>query len=195
MTENEARISIDKLRTLLRLDAETGALYWLERSAASFSSSPLRSPEYKANHWNSFRAGCIALNCITHDGYASGRIDGVFFFAHRVVFALHFGHWPNEFVDHISGDRLENRPLNLRDVSHLENHRNKSISCVNTSGVIGVYWSKQHDKWRASIKVDGKKHHLGLFQSIADAADARKIAEANFGFHQNHGKENHVSNS
>lgn len=188
MTKNEASISIEHLRAILRLDREAGALYWLERSPDSFQNTPARSSMHRASHWNALRAGRQALNSITALGYASGLINGKFFFAHRVVYALIHGHWPTQFIDHINGSRSDNRPGNLRDVSHLENQLNKKLPAINTSGAIGVHWSAPHQKWRAAIKYQGKRKHLGLFDSIDEAVLVRRRAEESLGFHKNHGR-------
>lgn len=188
VTNNETLLPIARLRQFVSLDEGTGTLVWRARNADSFNSSPTRTAEHRSAHWNSFRAGEPALNCLTSAGYLSGRIEDRFYFAHRVVIALSTGAWPSEMTDHINGVRTDNRPNNLRDVPHLENQKNKCRPSINTSGVIGVHWHSQHGKWRSSIKVNGKSCHLGLFESIDEAAKARKQAEENLGFHKNHGR-------
>lgn len=188
MTDIESNIPVSRLKQLLDLDPVTGNLFWKSRDASGFEGTPKRSATALANHWNVARAGKPALNCKTAAGYFSGRIDDKFFLAHRVVFALCNGHWPLQFIDHVNGCRSDNRPENLRDVSHLENQLNKQLPAVNTSGVIGVQWSAPHQKWRAVIKHQGKRKHLGMFASLEEAALARRNAEATLGFHKNHGR-------
>jgi len=56
----------------------------------------------------------------------------------------------------------------------------------NTSGVAGVCWNKERNKWGARITVDGERIYLGLFSDLADAATARAAAKVEYGFHQNH---------
>jgi hypothetical protein len=73
-------------------------------------------------------------------------------------------------VDHINGDRLDNRKSNLRLCNHSENGKNISISKINTSGYKGV--SKNGNCWRARIRVDGKLISLGYFREKTDAAMA-----------------------
>lgn len=177
MTEIEARIPIARLHELLTVDADTGLLTWRVKTSGP-----------RVAHWNAVHAGRAALRSKTAQGYLAGRIDGDFVFAHRVVFAMVHGYWPNQLIDHENGVRHDNRPCNLRDVSHAENQLNKQLPSVNTSGVIGVYWSQSHSKWRASIKVNQKKKHLGLFGTVAEAAAARLAAEVRLGFHSNHGR-------
>lgn len=74
-------------------------------------------------------------------------------------------------IDHINNIKLDNRKKNLRICSHLENQRNLPLS-RNKSGYRGVSWYKPTNKWRATIKVDKKFKHLGLFINIIDAAKA-----------------------
>lgn len=94
-------------------------------------------------------------------------------------------------VDHINHDRTDNRIENLRLVNANENCKNQKASTRNKSGVVGVSWKSQKNKWHAQIMVDGKQIHLGFYDDIndaKDAKDARKVAERKYGFHENHGK-------
>ena len=86
-------------------------------------------------------------------------------------------------VDHIyqvSNGVCDNRKSNLRLVSQLDNSRNCVISKNNTSGYNGVSWSKQRNKWIASITVNRKSINLGGFENIDDAVKARKEAEEKY---------------
>ena len=94
---------------------------------------------------------------------------------------------PN-YIDHINGIRNDNRPENLRSVSISENNKNVSKSTRNTSGVVEVYYYANIGKWRADIKYDNKYKHLGCFDKFEDAVLARKKAEIEYGFHENHGR-------
>lgn len=79
--------------------------------------------------------------------------------------------------DHENRDSLDNRRFNLRAVSHTVNMRNRKEQVNNTSGITGVHFRKQTNKWRAEIKVNGKSITIGDFQDITDAAIARLEAE------------------
>jgi hypothetical protein len=116
-----------------------------------------------------------------------GRIDARGYLAHRVVWALVHGAWPQKQIDHIDHDRTNNRVENLRIVGHQENHRNTTLRKNNASGFMGVSWYKAGEKWTAYIMIDRVKKHLGCFDALEDAVAARRAAEARFGFHENHG--------
>ena len=101
---------------------------------------------------------------------------------------MHHGAWPKKGIDHINGITDDNRISNLRDVSQSDNMRNMTTPCRNTSGRIGVYWFARDCKWQAQIRADGKTKHLGYFDDINDAIAARKAAEIEYGYHENHGR-------
>jgi hypothetical protein len=86
-------------------------------------------------------------------------------------------------VDHKDGNSLNNQKSNLRICSHAENIRNRNRKEKrNTSGYRGVCWHKRANKWVASIKVDGKRIHLGCFDDIKEAAESyNSAAKLHFG--------------
>ena len=110
------------------------------------------------------------------NGYAYVRISGTDYLAHRIVWLIFHGYWP-ETVDHINRIRSDNRICNLRDVSNLENHQNMSKYASNSSGVTGVHWCKTNRVWVAKITIFKKVRKLGNFTHKADAIAARKLAE------------------
>jgi hypothetical protein len=108
--------------------------------------------------------------------------------AHRVAWALHYGEWPSDQIDHVNGDKTDNRLENLRIVTAQGNAKNRSLRSDNTSGHVGVYWVRETKKWSAQIKVDGRQKTIGSFESLEDAVKARKAAEDLNGYHANHGR-------
>lgn len=89
----------------------------------------------------------------------------------------------SERVDHRNGDGLDNRRANLRPATNSQNGYNrKGLNSNNTSGLIGVSWSRQHNRWSSYIYIpsesggNGKKKHLGLFIDPIEAAIARDEA-------------------
>ncbi|WEL95505.1 HNH homing endonuclease [Xanthomonas phage vB_XooS_NR08] len=100
--------------------------------------------------------------------------------AHRIAWLLHTGQWPSQHLDHIDGARTNNRIDNLRECNKAENSQNKGKYKNCTSGVTGVHWHKRYKKWVAQIRVDGKLIHLGGFDTIEEAAQARAAAKARY---------------
>ena len=89
-------------------------------------------------------------------------------------------------VDHKNNDRTNNDISNLRFATYKENNQNSKLSSNNTSGCKGIDWKKKAKKWRAQIRIDGIKSHIGLFANLEDAKIAR-INRANqaFGIYTN----------
>ena len=79
-------------------------------------------------------------------------------------------------IDHKDGNESNNSILNLRVASNSQNMRNASTPSSNKSGVRGVYWNKSLEKWHAQIQIHGKKFHIGYFDSISAAKEARALA-------------------
>ena len=87
---------------------------------------------------------------------------------------------PGKHIDHLDGDKLNNRRANLKHVSPQQNQVNrKRLNRNNTSGVRGVTRGRR-GSWVAQITVNRKNHRLGEFKTIAEAAEARRLAEIKF---------------
>jgi hypothetical protein len=173
---------IEMLRKLLRYDPNSGKLYWLVRARDMFAN------DRACSVWNARYAGNEAFTCLNAYGYYHGRIFRSAYYAHRIAWALATGWSPVAEIDHINGDRSDNRLINLREVSHALNARNAFMRLHNTSGHNGVVWHKAGQKWLARIRIDGVEHHLGSFSCIEDAIAARKSAQIGHGFTERHGK-------
>lgn len=170
------------LADIFEADTGLGVLIWRARPIEMFVSQNAFAT------WNARFAGRVALSTVSRYGYRRGHIFARMTMAHRVLFAIHNGHWPTANIDHVNGERSDNRACNLRDVSQAENLRNASMSKKNTSGVTGVYWHKPTQKWQAQIESGGKNIYLGRFVDLSEATSARKAAEEARGFHDNHGR-------
>ena len=179
--------SPETLRNLLRYDPQTGYLFWRERGVEWFCHGRYTA-DRSCRSWNAQYAGARAFTASDGGGYRQGTVLGRKVLAHRVVWAIVKGVWPDQTIDHINGLKNDNRIANLRDVSSVDNGRNQRLSRASTSGVAGVWWSKKRKKWWASIKVDQKSIYLGEYGDISSAVIARKTAERKYGFHENHGK-------
>ncbi len=172
-------ITQEYLKECLSYDPVAGVFVWSKRPIHHFSSC--RS----MNAWNarfpSNGAGSV------DQGYLRIRISGHSFLAHRLAWLYMTGSFPDDQVDHINGDRSDNRMANLRCVTHSDNVKNAKIRADNSSGRQGVSFDKGTGKWRAHIGVNGRGLYLGLFGDFEDAVCARENAETKYCFHPNHG--------
>lgn len=148
-------ISAQKLRELLNYDPETGIFTWRIVASTRAKIDDI--------------AGCISTT-----GYRLIGIDRVLYRAHRLAWLYVYGEWPLKIIDHINGVRTDNRIENLRDVSSQANSHNRhELNITNTSGVAGVIRNKRTKKWTAYIVVNNKRHHIGYFDTLDAAAEAR----------------------
>jgi len=176
------------LNLLFEYDGATGFLYWKKRPVEMFIDGR-HTAKHAANRWNSCFAGARAFTAVENSGYYVGAIFNRAYKAHRIIWAMHHGEWPNGEIDHISGEKLDNRLSNLRVVSGSENRRNQKLPANNTSGAIGVELRDRIGRWQARIKFEGKNIHIGMFDTFEEAVAARKEAEKKYGFHPNHGRD------
>lgn len=119
--------------------------------------------------------------------YKTIRIQGNYILLHRLIWFCETGEQPN-IIDHINGIEDDNRLCNLRNTSQQKNCTNKKKYKNNKSGYVGVFYNKENEKWRVIIKVDKKQKHIGYFLTIEEAIEARKKAEIEYGYHENHGR-------
>ena len=177
-----------RLRLMLRYEPQSGKLFWRKRPAWMFPDDRAHTTcQSLASMWNKKFCGKEAFTYLGVHGYLRGSIKPKTFTAHRVAWAIFHGTWPSENIDHINGNRADNRMSNLRDVPNLENCRNQAMSRRNKSGINGVFFAAGFGKWIAQIR-DGKRTlHLGSFNGVGEAAAARKEAERQLGYHENHG--------
>jgi len=148
-----ASLTQARLKELLNYDPETGV----------FTNKVRRSQ---------MSVGAIAGTKTVY-GYWQLWLDGKTVKAHRVAWLYVYGSWPEQQIDHIDGNPLNNRIKNLRDVSPLINQQNQHrVRKSNTSGYPGVSWHKSTQRYRASIRVDGRSRHLAHFDTPEEAYDA-----------------------
>ena len=162
--------------------AVAGHLTWLPVPVARL---------HEHGRWNTRYAGKVAGTIRRADGYRVVSIDGKIYLIHRIIWLHVHGELliPDQQIDHINGDPLDNRLVNLRVVNRQENGRNAKRPKSNKSGVVGVGWHKANQKWQAYIKVSKKSIHLGVFTDFDQAVKVRKAAEIKHGFHSNHGRD------
>ena len=101
--------------------------------------------------------------------------------AHRLAWFITHNELPKQQIDHIDEDKLNNAISNLRSCTQSQNKMNQGKYANNTSGFKGVSWHRKGQKWMASVRINGKNKHLGLF-TTAESASAVYEAKAKEGF-------------
>lgn len=142
----------------LHYDPETGFCYWKNRTG-------------KQRHLNDKPAGSQQKS-----GYLHIVLDGKYYYVHRIAWLLATGIWPDRNIDHINGNKADNRWCNLRLANQSQNVANSKKSKANTSGFKGVIWSKQHKSWLAQIMIRRKHIHLGSYATPEAASKAYQVA-------------------
>ena len=99
------------------------------------------------------------------DGYVRVKVNNRLHMAHRLVFLMMNGYLPKE-IDHIDGDRSNNKIENLRDVTKSENAQNRKMPINNTSGIKGVCWHKAVNKWYVQLQVNKKMKYFGIYDNL-----------------------------
>lgn len=161
----------EELEKLFRYDPDTGQLFWKVSAGKA-------------------KKGSVAGSLDKKHGYIRVRFSGKNYQAHRIVWILNNGDIPEGmYIDHIDHNKENNRLQNLRLVTGYTNQKNRSLGKNNRSGVLGVHYRKERNKWQATINYDHNTVFLGNFDDWFEAVCARKSAEAaNGGFHENHGR-------
>ncbi len=140
--------------------------YHIARARAVFAYEPSEGRLYR-------RSTGKPAGRISDSGYRVVCMDGIEWRAHRIIWAWAYGEVPteDEEIDHINGDRADNRLENLRKASRLQNQWNAKIRKDNTSGFKGVSWNKKSRRWTANISISGKVVYLGTFDTPEAARD------------------------
>lgn len=170
-------VTQSRLKHLCDYDPATGLLFWKRRE----------ENEIWVASWNLMHAGKPVGHLSKH-GYLSTSVDNHKYQVHRLVWLFIRGQHPSDFIDHINGDRKDNRIQNLRIAPMLVNGKNQALRSNNKSGVMGVSWSSRRKQWSAQIMVAGKTIHLGFHSTLDGARAAREAANRKYNFHPNHGR-------
>ncbi|EKD22531.1 MAG: pathogenesis-related transcriptional factor and ERF protein [uncultured bacterium] len=142
-------LTAEQAKEVLHYDPQTGQLTW-KISVGSIKKGAL-------------------VTSLCSQGYIRVCIHGHRYGAHRVIWLMATGEWPRHDIDHLSGVRTDNRLANLRDVTRQQNLQNLRTG-RGSSKLIGV--ARYKDRFRAEIRIAGKKHHLGCFDTAEEAHGA-----------------------
>ena len=126
-------------------DYKDGALYWKVKKARRT------------------KIGQRAGSFDEKTGYYRVHIDSKMQKLHRVIFLYHHGYLPN-YVDHIDGNKTNNKIENLRESTFSENCMNQKVSTRNTSGTKGVMWHKRDKRWFVQLRINSKCHSFGYYE-------------------------------
>jgi len=181
-SKGDAMLSKKLLRECFIYDKSTGLLAWKTRPSSHFKS------ERNRKAFNSRMSGKTAGSVDIQTGYIKLSISDKTYYAHRIIMELSGFDTKGFQIDHINGNKSDNRLCNLRVVDGEGNAKNQKRATNNSSGHIGVTWSKDRFKWRAAISINKKLTHIGYYDSIEDAVSARKSMELENGYHSNHGR-------
>lgn len=174
-SHKETKEALDWFRRNLRLDG--GVLIWMpygnngRKRASNFANKP---------------AGGVSKR-----GYIQVRKGIDKFMAHRIIWAMHYGKWPESGIDHINGDRLDNRIDNMRVASQYGNSKN-AAKYPRKEPWIATGVIRRGAKWYAHAQVNKKSLRLGIFNCHTAAMIARKKFDIDNGFSPRHGAEPRV---
>jgi len=149
-------ITQEELRKQLHYDPETGVFTWA-----------IRKPRVKF--------GSVAGK-VKPNGYCEVRVNLISYGSHRLAWLYVHGRWPEGVIDHINRNPSDNRIENLRELPFAANLRNCGARSNSSTGVKGVSLHKLSGKYRATLRVSGRRLWLGLFETIEEAAAAYEKA-------------------
>lgn len=150
-------ITQSRLKELLHYNEETGVFTWKVRCGARALAGNTAGSK-------------------TSEGYSGIHVKGKSYLSHRLAWVYTYGYFPKEEVDHINGDRSDNRILNLREATRTQNNQNlRKCQKNSSSGILGVY--PEGKKFKAVIGFGGKLVYLGMFETAVLAHEAYLIAK------------------
>jgi hypothetical protein len=156
-------VTKEEVQEFIAYDPETGIFVW------------------KVARPRGVKAGRRADRDNQAGGYRKVHLNGRYYQASRLAWLLGHGHWPPDQVDHINGDRGDNRLANLRECSQSESMANVRRQKNNTTGFKGVSYVESQNgpnKFKATIKKDNQSIFLGWFKTRKEAFAARMGAAA-----------------
>lgn len=150
--EKELSLTQERLKELLKYDSTTGSIIWVAKPCKH----------------NSVKIGQTA-GYVNNNGYRMIKIKGNLYCAHRLAWLYVHGEFPRLSIDHINGNKADNKLSNLREASYEENVHNSAKRSGCTSQYKGVHWDKHMQKWRARIVIDKKPRCLGFYDTEEEA--------------------------
>lgn len=147
-------ITQSELKELLDYNKDTGIFTWKKRTS------------------NRIKVGSIAGN-LHNKGYIELKVNGIRFLCHRLAWFYEYDELPT-LIDHINGDKADNRLTNLRKATQQSNAYNSKLRSNNKSGVRCVSWDKVRNNWAVRVTVDNQLKYFGNYN---DLETAKKVAD------------------
>lgn len=143
------------LDSLLHYESDTGALYWRVSAGGHVKPGDIAGSLYK-------------------NGYRHIRINTRSYLSHRIAYSIHHRIDLGQLlkIDHINGDRADNRISNLRLATNSQNLLNQKKRTGSSSEYFGVFFHKTRNRWVTRVTVDGRQKEIGTFTSETSAARA-----------------------
>lgn len=133
------------------------------------------------------KVGTLAGNISKSTGYICIKYKGENYKAHNIVWEMHNGSIPSGYViDHDNHIRSDNTLSNLNLIPKEHNNKNKLIGKNNTSGLMGVCWDARRSKWVAYININSKRKHIGYYDELGKAVEARLSKQKQLGYSPTH---------
>jgi hypothetical protein len=107
----------------------------------------------------------IVISKPMKSGYLRMHIDSILYYHHRLAWLYVYGNWPKLLIDHIDGDKSNNKIKNIREANFSENFQNISIVSNAASGLRGAYLDKKSGKWQAKIMKNYKSISAGYYDT------------------------------
>jgi len=132
--------------------------------------------EYRDGFLYRKSTGQRSASLTSSSGYYTSSIGRTNFLSHRLIYLLHHGSLP-QYIDHINGDKHDNRIENLRAATKAQNGINRPHKKQKRSGKYrGACYHEKARKWHAYINIEGKRKHLGTYETEIEAAHAYDAA-------------------
>lgn len=158
-TDKYSKLNFDLAFSVLSYDKNSGDLFW-----------KVSNNQKRKNSKAGYK---------TKSGYRMVKIFGKNYLCHRIVWLMHYGSWPHQYIDHIDGNKENNHIGNLREANHSENKKNEKLRKDNLLRIKGVQLHGS-GKYRARIFANGKHISLGLYGTAKEAHQAYISAAKKF---------------
>lgn len=150
--KHPVNLTADKLRELMLYDPENGTFKWkAKRNGVRRYTIPGR---------------------LSANGYWRIRVNHENHLSHRLAWLYMTGQWPKYWIDHIDGNKLNNKFSNLRECTPSQNHQNKKTMSNNKTALKGSWFDKANKKYKAAISINGIQITIGYFNTVEEAHNA-----------------------